>query len=273
MKRITPIALPENRVLSLRELQLRFVAALYEGNDAIVADQLGHPGEPGISAAARIGVYRNNLREGFIKALAIDYPVVEKLVGPEFFRQTALDFQLQHPSVAGDLAQVGAPFADYLRRQFADGDYGWLPDVAALEWALQCVAIAPDREAVSVARLSEIPPQRYEDLVFEPAPATRLVESRYPVVRIWQTNQPHAGAENVDLNSGPDRVLVRRRGDELEFVRLSSADFTFARMLARRTPLGLATDASLAIDPAFDLGRALRALALAGAFAGIGLDH
>jgi hypothetical protein len=256
-------------MLSLRDLQLRFVAALYEGNDAIVSAQLdeGFPGAP-----ARLGVYRNNLREGFIKALALEFPVVEKLVGPDFFRKIALDFQLQHPSQSGDLTQVGAPFAAYLRTQFADGEYGWLPDIAALEWALQCVAIAPDSEPVPIARLEDIPPDRYEDLVFDPAPATRLVESRYPVVRIWQNNQPDATPEYIDLDSGADHVLVRRRGDELEFVRVSPADFTFARMLARRTPLGLTTDALLGVDPDFDLARALRALMLAGAFARIRLD-
>jgi hypothetical protein len=77
--------------------------------------------------------------------------------------------------------------------------------------------------------------------------------------------------ETIDLDAGADHVLVRRHGDELEFVRLSAADFTFARMLARRTPLGLATDASLAIDRQFDLARALRSLMLAGAFARVGL--
>jgi hypothetical protein len=256
-------------VLSLRDLQLRFVAALYDCNDSIVSDHLCD-GVP--SAAARLGVYRNNLREGFIKTLSLEFPVVEKLVGSEFFRQTALDFQLQHPSQSGDLTHVGLPFAEYLRARFADGDFGWLPDVAALEWALQCVAIAPDSEPVPVARLDEIPPNRYEDLVFDPAPATRLVQSRYPIVRIWQSNQPDAAPENIQLDAGADHVLVRRRCSDLEFVRLSPADFTFARMLARRTPLGLATDASLAIDPQFDLGRALRALMLAGAFARIGLN-
>jgi hypothetical protein len=254
-------------VLSLRDLQLRFVASLYEHNDAIVSSELAD-GLP--SAAARLGVYRNNLREGFIKTLALEFPVVEKLVGTDFFRQTALDFQLQHPSQSGDLTHVGAPFADYLRARFVD--YPWLPDVAALEWALQCVAIAPDSEPVPVARLDEIPAHRYADLVFDSAPATRLVESRYPVVRIWQSNQPGAAPEEIRLDAGADHVLVRRRREELEFVRLSPADFTFARMLARRTPLGLATDASLAIDPQFDLGRALRSLMLAGAFARIGLD-
>jgi len=256
-------------MLSLRELQLRFVAALYESNDAIVSEHI-EDGETSIGA--RLGVYRNNLREGFIKTLALEYPVVEKLVGADFFRQTARDFQLQHPSRCGDLTHVGAPFADFLRARFAAGDFAWLADIAALEWALQCVTIAPGCELVTSASLELIPPHRYQDLIFEPAPTTRLVESRYPILRIWQSNQADSALETIDLDSGGDYLLVRRRADELEFVRLSPADFTFARMLARRMPLGLATDASLAIDHQFDLGRALRSLMLAGAFARVGLN-
>lgn len=248
----------------LRELQLRFVAALYEGGDAVVEAALA-AGLP--SPAARLGIYRNNLREGFVKALAVEFPVLEKLVGAEFFRHTALEFQLQHPSRSGDLTHVGAPFADFLRARFADGDFAWMPDVAELEWALECVANAPDRPAIEPGSLAGIPAPRYQDLVFEPNPAARLVESRFPIVRIWQTNQPGAEPQTVDLDAGGDQVLVRRRGAELEFVRLGPADFTFARMLARGTPLGLATDASLAIDTRFDLALTLRALILAGAFA------
>jgi len=101
-------------MLSLRDLQLRFIAALYEHNDAIVSAQLVD-GAP--TAAARLGVYRNNLREGFIKALALEFPVVEKLVGIEFFRRTALDFQLQNPSQSGDLTHVGAPFPQIVMQE------------------------------------------------------------------------------------------------------------------------------------------------------------
>jgi hypothetical protein len=255
---------------SLRELQLRFVAALYEGHDAVV---VAHVAGDQSAAAARLGIYRNNLREGFIKALAIEYPVVEKLVGVEFFRQTALEFQLQFPSRRGDLTHVGEPFAEFLRARFGNGEYAWLPDIAALEWALQAVAVAPEVPGPALTQLADIAPHRFQDLVFEPNPSTRLVESAFPVVRIWQTNQPDAAPETVDLDAGGDRVLVRRRGGELEFVRLDAADFTFARMLARRTPLGLATDASLAVDPGFDLGRALTSLTLAGAFARVELPN
>jgi hypothetical protein len=255
-------------LLPLRELQLRFVAALYEGGDAVIDGALAD-GVP--SARARLGVYRNNLREGFVKALAVEFPVLEKLVGAEFFRHTALDFQLQHPSRSGDLTHIGAPFAEFLRARFGDGDYAWMPDIAALEWALELVAAMPARECIDPATLAGIPPHRYQDLVFEPNDATRLVESRFPIVRIWQANQPGAAAESIDLGAGDDRVLVRRRGTDLEFVRLDAADFAFARMLSRGTPLGLATDASLAIDPCFDLAGSLRSLVLAGAFARVAL--
>lgn len=255
-------------MLSLRDLQLRFVAALFDGHDAVITPHLA--GDPA-TAGARVAVYRNNLREGFIKTLSLEFPVIERLVGEDFFRQTALDFLLQHPSRRGDLTHVGEPFTEFLRARFGAGEYAWLPDVAQLEWALQEVAVAPDVPGLETAALVDVPAHRYQDLVFEAHPATRLVDSPFPVVRIWQTNQPDAPAETVDLDAGGDRVLVRRRGDELEFVRLTVADFMFARMLSRHTPLGLATDASLAIDPAFDLGTALTQLTLAGAFARVGL--
>jgi hypothetical protein len=256
-------------LLSLRELQLRFASALFEGSDAVVSPLLT---DVAPSARARLGVYRNNLREGFIKTLALEFPVVEKPVGADFFRHTALDFLLQHPSQRGDLTYVGAPFATWLRGRFGNGDYAWLPDIAELEWALQEVAIAPVCAGVPTAALEDVAPHRYQDLIFEANPATRLVESRFPVVRIWQSNQPDAAQESVDLDSGGDHVLLRRHMDDLEFVHLPAAHFTFARMLARGTPLGLATDAVLAVDPDFDLTRALRALMLAGAFARIELS-
>lgn len=256
-------------MLSLRELQLRFAAALFEGSDGIVSPQIADVTPP---ASARLAVYRNNLREGFIKTLALEFPVVERLVGAGFFRHTALHFLLQHPSQKGDLTYVGAPFAAWLRARFGNSDYAWLPDVAELEWALQEVAIAPECPAVPTAALDDVPPHRYQDLIFDANPATRLVESRFPVVRIWQTNQPDAAEESVDLESGGNHVLLRRRADDLEFVHLPPAHFAFARMLARRTPLGLATDALLALDPHFDLADALRALMLAGAFARIELS-
>lgn len=257
-------------MLPLRELQLRFVAALYEGGDAVIRQSLVD-GEP--SASARLGVYRNNLREGFVKALALEFPVVQRLVGEDFFHRTALEFQARHPSQSGDLTPIGAPFADYLRSQFEGSDLAWLPDVAELEWALECVSGAPDAPPMDSSALIRIPPERYEDLIFVPNAATRLVRSSFPILRIWQTNQPAAPAETVNLDEGGDQLLVRRRDGELEFVRLSQEDFAFARMLTRGASLALATDALLAVHLPFDLAQSLRRLLVAGVFSGVALKH
>src|SRR3954453_14142785 len=80
----------------LRELQLQFVAAMFAESDAIQT----HVRDDGMSASARLGIYRNNLREGFIKALALGFPVIERLGGTDYFRQLALEFMSAHPSRA-----------------------------------------------------------------------------------------------------------------------------------------------------------------------------
>ena len=46
--------------------------------------------------------------------------------------------------MSGDLHHVGAPFAAFLREQFADTGYLYLADVAALEWAYQECLVAEE---------------------------------------------------------------------------------------------------------------------------------
>jgi hypothetical protein len=107
-------------VPTLRDLQRRFVAALYDpALGALGADVR----DDGIDSGLRLGIYRNHLRASFLKALALEYPVIERLVGSEYFRRLALDFQAAHPSRTGNLQHIGAPFAGFLRQRFGAGRY------------------------------------------------------------------------------------------------------------------------------------------------------
>src|SRR5215813_11073823 len=79
---------------SLRDLQKRFVSILFEESpDSRISwifcrdDGAQLRGQRRAQAAAQIAVYRNNLHEGFIKALALEFPVIERLVGLDYFRQ------------------------------------------------------------------------------------------------------------------------------------------------------------------------------------------
>jgi hypothetical protein len=256
-------------VLTLRELQERFAGAVFDGEvDAVAA----HIDPRGLDAADRVAIYRNNLREGFTKALALEFPVIERLVGTEYFRQLAAEFLVRHPSRAGNLHHIGEPFPAYLKRRYTSTPYAYFADVAALEWAYQDSMIAADAPVLSPDALQEIDPARYEELTFVLQPWCRLVRSDYPVLRIWRANQPETVSDDViDLDSGGDCILVRRSADGVEFHRIPPAEFALLDAFARGECLGTALERAQATDTTFDLGQALRRAIALGLLAAIHL--
>ena len=108
---------------ALRELQQQFAGALF--GDGVPPEIRAN----GVAVEARLDIYRNNLSEGFLKTLALEFPAIERLVGADYFRQMGLDFLCAHPSRAGNLHHVGTPFAAFLRARFAGTQYDYLPDV------------------------------------------------------------------------------------------------------------------------------------------------
>jgi hypothetical protein len=241
-------------MLALRELQRGFTAALLDGNGDLRAQIVGDD----IAAAERVGIYRNNVVEGFVKALAIGFPVIERLVGTDYFRQLAVEFQRAHPSRAGDLHHIGRPFATFLNSRFEATEYAYLPDVAALEWAYQEAQIAADAPALAANAFRDVAPEHYEYLRFALQPACRLVRSDYPIVRIWFANQSETQeSEVIDLDSGADHIVVRRTPSDIEFVRLAPSEFVALETLQSGGTLGEALEAARIADSTFDLAAPL----------------
>lgn len=248
---------------ALRELQLAFTAALFDERDSQV---LQHIRADDVDASERLDIYRNNLREGFIKALALGFPVIERLVGADYFRQLALEFLQAHPSRSGNLHRAGEPFSPWLRKRFASSPYAYFADVAALEWAHQEALIADDAQMLTAEAFRDIDPADYEHLTFELHPACSFVKASCPVVRIWRVNQPETRGdamidlERIDLASAADQVLVLRTPECVEFHCLAPAQFAFFEALGRGQTLGIALDLAQAVDADFDVSAALRQL-------------
>lgn len=241
--------------MRLTELQQRFVASLY-GEPVDLQDVVRSEG--GISIEDRVAIYRNNLHAGFEKALALEFPVIAALCGPEFFSTLARDFQHAHPSVSGDLHHIGGPLPQYLRQRFGGGNYAYFADVAALEWAREESARAADAPLLALAALGIVTPEAAPALRFAVHPAVRLVASCWPVLSIWKAHQVAGEVQGVDLEAGPEQVLVRRgvTGPALE--QITAADFALLTALHRGGTLGEAFDAALDVDPVFDVAAALQ---------------
>ena len=99
---------------ALHELQRRVMdALLHPGEDAAAAALL-RP-SPGLDAARRLRLYRNNLFESLTAALAAVYPVTQQLVGEDFFRALARRFIPAFPSRSGNLHDFGAELPAFIR--------------------------------------------------------------------------------------------------------------------------------------------------------------
>jgi len=243
-------------VPTLRELQRRFAAAVTGDDCGPVSAELR---ACGIDARARLGIYRRQWHATFARTLALQFPVIERLVGGEYFQRLSREFQTVQPSRSGDLQHIGAPFAAFLKQRFNGGPYEYFADVADLEWAIEESSIAPAAPAFDPQALSSVAPAQYADLLFEFHPACRLVSSCYPVLDIWRANQKGCSAETIiDLGSGATRVLVQRSAEAIMFHALSAPEFAFLEKLYQDCCLGTALDTAHGVHAAFDSGSALR---------------
>ena len=234
---------------TLRERQRSFAAAIFAAPEG---DSSGRPGSFASAAAAGIGIYRQHVHERFRRALALEFPVIARLIGGGAFAHLARDFQRAHPSRAGYLQPIGAPFPRFVARRFGGGRFDYLAHVARLEWAVQECLSAPAQARLDPRTLAHVPARSCAELVLRLHPACQLFHSRYPAARIWRTHRESAAPPLIHLREGATRVLLRRSGAGVDCHELGRAEFALLQKIAQDEPLGVALDAALRIEAGFD---------------------
>jgi hypothetical protein len=228
---------------SLRDTQLAFADALLFDNPARIAMLIAG----GVySAIERVGIYRNNVRIGFLATMEATFPAVRALGGEDWFAQTARRYQQRHPSPAGNMHYVGKRFPDYLTAELTGSGYEYFADVAQLEWAYQEVLVAADAPSLDFASLANVPPDRYAELRFQLHPAVRIVRSRFPILSLWRAHRDTTNdtdLDAIDMNEG-QAVLVMRRDTHVELRLLSHDEHRLFDALARNLTLQEALDDS-----------------------------
>ncbi len=246
-------------MLSLREAQQAFVGAVADALPPAELDRLiGHIADDAVGAQERLGIYANSIRLNHRSALRATYPVVERLVGEEFFSYAAETFAKTYPSRSGNLDDYGTEFADFLESFAPAASLRYLPDVARLELLVDRLMTAEDdRRVRGVATPLAAYDVRLDDTL-NLAAGCRLLKSDFPIHRIWQVNQP--GFENagtIDLAEGGALLLVRRNGFAIEIVSLEPAEFAFLSAFAAGLSLCAAVASACAVEPRFDANQSL----------------
>jgi hypothetical protein len=149
----------------------------------------------------------------FFGALERSYPVIVRRVGDGYFQRLAAEYRAAHPSRSGDLHWIGEKFPAWLAARLAGTEYGWLADLARLEWACEEVLVAADVPAISIEALGGVAPEVLPEVRLRLRPALRCVSSQYPVWSVWRANQPDQPGAAIAADRGAEHVVIARTDD------------------------------------------------------------
>lgn len=192
------------------------------GNDAIdgVFDCVA---TDGLDPLRRLSIYSNTATSTLFKALQLAFPVVQSLVGAEFFEGAARLFIEASPPQGAWLDAYGAAFPDFLAQLPQAATLAYLPDTARLEWAINSVLHAPDAKPLDLERLAQQTQANSGEVCFVRHPAVRLLQSQFPVDTIWRAvlSRDDDAMATLDLTDGPVWLRVFRTPFATEASRLN----------------------------------------------------
>ena len=220
----------------------------------------------------RLAIYRANMAASAAKALAAAYPVLQQVVGNESFDGLARAYLRAWPSTCGNLYDYGGELAAFLAELPHAQSLPYLPDLARLEWLVHRAYGAADAKPWDPVGLMAVAPELQDEIRFEWAAGTAVMNSAYPIAHIWTIHQPeYAGEFAVDW-SVAERALVARAGLRVTVMALEVGDAAFFIAALAGGSLDDAATAALNADPAFDLGALLARAVASNLICGIATD-
>lgn len=240
---------------ALRELQSGFDAALRGG-----ALPQGLTARVPAEAERRFNVYRNNVTVSLCGALAARFPVIERLVGHDFFGQMArLYIDLERPSTPL-LWQWGRGFPAFLEAFPPLQAYPYMADVARIEFQRGIAFHAADHSPISAEELAAADPQ---SLVIELHPSLAILSLDHPAVSIWSANQP-GRVPGAIPPLAEIAMIYRDPSFDVPVRAITSGDTAMIGAIVGGRPLLDAAQVGLTADPTHDAPRLLHDLLAAG---------
>ena len=162
----------------------------------------------------RVQVYRDLFYNNIESLLAINFPVIRKLLGDARWHRLVRDFYREHASHTPLFPEIGREFQRYLesRVDAGRGDPPFLVELAHYEW----IELALSLDEHDVTHIAHDP--HGDVLAAAPvlSPLAWAFTYQWPVHRLSPAFQP------VSAPAAPTQlVIVRSRGDEVSFLELS----------------------------------------------------
>ncbi len=221
--------------------------------------------------AAGLAVYRNNVRAAYLRVLADAFPVVQRLVGEEFFRYLAHEYFHAQPPRSPIVARYGDALPDFLGRFEPVAHLPYLADVARLEIAWLGAYHAAEDQSLSGEKIFAALGENQDCARFAVHPSMRLISSSFPVHTIWLHNRNEDPAP-LRLGVAGERVLLIRPARKVEASAISHGLHAALQAISDGAHLGEAMDRVLESEPNADLSDIISGIATSGAVTAVSTD-
>lgn len=163
------------------------------------------------AATKRLDVYANMYFFRLLDCVKDDFPKVVSLIGEEDFHDLITDYLVAHPPRNPSVRYAGDRLPRFLAEHPLRKRWGFIHDLAAIEWAHVEVFDAADEALLDPSQLGGVAPEDWPALRFHTIDALQLVDLAHPAQVAWLAIEK---AETVpdELPPQPTPLVVWRRG-------------------------------------------------------------
>lgn len=230
---------------TLREVERCMSGAILQGNatggSSGVASELAAwvTTPDAVSIEERLAIHINGYPARVYEALLESFPAVHRVVGERALKSLVYRFLPHLPENNYNLNRVGQALPDFLRADALAESLPFLPDLARLEWCLVEAFHAPLLAPADLRPCADWGLEQWSQAKLAFQPSVAITCSDWPIGQIWKARTVPAGEIDLELAGRPERVLVYRRGPEVECECIDETEAEALKQLLAGETLGV----------------------------------
>ena len=224
--------------MNLETLQTTLIQRVIDDHDDAIhfRKQLKPCGH--LSVARQIDIYRSNVQSALASTLKQIYPVCLRILGEHYFSQISQAFIHKHPSDSANLNHYGQDFPDFLRTLLVQrselSGLPYLADLAQLEQFHHDIYFVKNDTAFDFEQLATLSEHDYQKLCFKLSATLRLMNTRFPILSIWQINQKVTVPDEVfELPKPVENLAIVRPHLQVEIEVITTDLYHFLMVLEK----------------------------------------
>lgn len=225
---------------SLQKLYTEFMNGVY---GQAIDPETFIQGSVRLSPQQQFAAYRGSVVGNLSNVLADIFPSVNRCLGENFFDAMGRRYIDEHPSTSPSLDNYGQAFPAFCDTFTPLKEYPYIGDLARIDWAWHQAFHALDEQVLSLIAIQGLEPEHYLALSLQLSESLHIVDSSFPIFRIWQfTSGSQAHSEqalsSLNFEEGAESVLVWRIGYDIGVAHISEIEQRFLRLVENGETLG-----------------------------------